>query len=235
MAAGTTRRVDVHIPNGPGGGARLRGSASAVMDEAALPAPRCELLAVIGPMDARRTALLTALAKRCWPQEGAEPGVAPAGEAHRVAVVRRRGPGAPDPRTRVADLLAGAGQEALAVTGLATNDGAGHGALSPHTRYEHLPVADQLVIALALALAAAPNAVVVDAADDGLDATGRHRVWSRLRRVAESGTTVVAASDSAAAAGLHAHRTVLLPAARGIGATTGAGVACGTAHAHLHR
>ncbi|MEU6081232.1 hypothetical protein [Streptomyces sp. NPDC047108] len=220
MAAATSRRPAYRTGDGTG----PQGSASAVVDEAPRRAPRCELLAVIGSSGPMRTALLTALAERPWPRDAAEE----AGEGHRITVVHRRGPEAPDPQARLADLLAGADEDALAVTGLVAAEGSAHGGAehgpSPHTRYEHLSAADQLVVALALAVAGRPDAVVVDAADEGLDATGCHRVWSRLRRVAEAGTTVVAASDSAAAAGLHAHRTVLLPAVRGIGAGGGARV-----------
>ncbi|MFG2192298.1 hypothetical protein [Streptomyces sp. NPDC048639] len=217
MAAATSRRPTYRA----GDGARPQGSASTAVDETARRAPRCELLAVIGPSGPTRAALLAALAERPWPQDGA----AAAGDGHRIAVVRCQGAEAPDPRARVAELLAEAGDDTLAVTGLTMAEACAHGgadgALSPHMRYEHLSAADQLVVALALAVAGGPGAVVVDGADNGLDATGCHRVWSRLRRVAESGTTVVAASESAAAAGLHAHRTVLLPAVRGIGAAGG--------------
>ncbi|MGP3927517.1 hypothetical protein [Streptomyces sp. 8N616] len=205
--------------------------------------PGAELLAVIGPAGPARTALLTALARRPWLRGGG---------THRprarIAVVRDHGPGAPDPHARVEDLLAAArgvhrpgshGQEppqedgrrdavggALAAAGLALAEGAGRGrapgVLQRRVRYEVLSRADQLLFALALALADEPASVLVDAADDGLDATARHRVWSRLRRIAESGTTVVAACDSAEAAGIHAHRTVLLPSGSGAGGAVGA-------------
>jgi ABC-type cobalamin/Fe3+-siderophores transport system ATPase subunit len=79
--------------------------------------------------------------------------------------------------------------------------------------------ADQLLLALAAVLTEEPQAVVVDSADDGLDAVGRRRVWARLRRVADSGTTVVAACRSAETAGAYAHRTVLLPHRGGLGGT----------------
>ncbi|MGP3999725.1 hypothetical protein [Streptomyces sp. 8N706] len=184
---------------------------------AAPKAPGSELLAVIGPDDSARASLLRALAAR--PAVGRRP-------AH----VRARGAGAPDPYRRVGDLLAGARRgrrirgeamlRTLAAVGLTVTEtatGAVPGDLFRHARYEDLGPAEQLLLALALALVHRPAVVLVASADEGLDAAGRRRVWAGLRRVAEAGTPVVAACRSAETAGGYAHRTVLLPHPSGVG------------------
>ncbi|MET8679739.1 hypothetical protein ABZW18_19715 [Streptomyces sp. NPDC004647] len=157
--------------------------------------------------------------------EGANPGAVTANAPLHEAVL-------PDPCLQVGELLSLAslrtGQRAegdptgrsLAAVGLTVSSGSRDdvpGALPSHARYADLHPADQLLLALALALLDTPAALLVDSAGEGLDAGGRHRVWSALRRIAASGTPVVASCDSAETAGVHAHRTVLLPHLTGVG------------------
>jgi ABC-type phosphate/phosphonate transport system ATPase subunit len=68
-----------------------------------------------------------------------------------------------------------------------------------------------LLHALADAFGGDPATVITIALDGPSDTPGRDLAWAELRRTADSGTTVVAASDSADAAGRYAHRVVLLP------------------------
>jgi hypothetical protein len=44
-----------------------------------------------------------------------------------------------------------------------------------------------------------------------IDAPGERAAWAELRRVADSGTTVITACERAEEAGPYAHRMVLLP------------------------
>lgn len=188
-------------------------------------APGGELFAVIGPAGPARTSLLRALGGRLRWSGGRGGG---AGEVRRrVALARAFGAAAPDPYARVGELLdradAGAIGRALDAAGLTVVDhpgGGGPGLLARGARYGRLPVADRILLAVALALAGAPDALLVDAVDDGHE--GREspdgqgdpagdRVWTRLRGIADSGTTVVAACSTATAAGGYADRTVLLP------------------------
>ncbi len=69
----------------------------------------------------------------------------------------------------------------------------------------------------ALARAGDPPAVLVDCADAGLDEPDRLRVWSALRAVADSGTAVVAAGETAEGVGSLPDRTVLLARREGLG------------------
>ncbi|MEV6008546.1 hypothetical protein AB0M29_17245 [Streptomyces sp. NPDC051976] len=218
--------------SGTGTGGVPRGADGLLADGADPAVPAGELLAVIGPAGPGRTSLLLALGGRMRLRGG---GVA-AGQARRpaagrevrrrVAVARAHGAAAPDPYDRVSELLDLAGVHvggragvhavgrALAAAGLSVADhpGAGlPGVLARGARFEHLPAADQLLLAVALALVGAPEVLLVDAVDDGQDDAGSHRVWTALRRIADAGTTVIAACADAATAGAFAHRTVLLP------------------------
>ncbi|MFF3764112.1 hypothetical protein ACFYYR_08505 [Streptomyces sp. NPDC001922] len=175
-----------------------------------LRAPGSELVAVIGPDGSRRAALLHAL--------GALPAV-----GRPVAPVRTRGDGAPDPGRRIGELLADlrtAGPAsrvfAGAVPGETYGGPAGRGP-HPDTRYAELPPADRLLLALTVALAERPAAVLVESADPGPDLVGRRRVWAGLRRVADSGVSVLAGCRTVGTAGRYAHRTVLLPHRTGLG------------------
>jgi ABC-2 type transport system ATP-binding protein len=195
-------------------------------------APAGELLAVIGPAGPGRTSLLLALGGRMRLRgrsiEGGEARrPATAREVRRrVAVARAFGAAAPEPNDRVGELLELAGVyaghragapavgKALGRAGLTVVEhptSAEPGILARGARYEHLPAADQLLLVVALALVGEPEVLLVDAVDDGQDDTGSDRVWTRLRHITESGTTVIAASGSATTAGRYAHRTVLLP------------------------
>lgn len=53
---------------------------------------------------------------------------------------------------------------------------------------------DRLLLAIALATAGEPPGILVDDVVAGLLPSGRNRVWSALRAVADSGTTVLASS-----------------------------------------
>lgn len=64
----------------------------------------------------------------------------------------------------------------------------------PAARYGELPVAEQLLLDIALAVAGLPRAIVVDDVDVGLLPYDQHRVWTTLRSVADAGTTVVASA-----------------------------------------
>lgn len=196
---------------GPGHGGAAGGAGRAVRAG--------ELLAVIGPAGPARTSLLRALG-------GAAPRV-----RRRVALARAFGAAAPDPYARVGELVdrAGAGAigPALDAAGLTVVDhpeGGGPGVLARGARYGRLAAADRMLLAVALALAGAPDVLLVDAVDDGRpgeDGAGSRRVWARLRRIADAGTTVVAACTTATAAGAHADRTVLLPHSPGDRDTAG--------------
>lgn len=68
--------------------------------------------------------------------------------------------------------------------------------LAPYRRalVRELHPADRLLFEIALAAATAPAGLVVDDADAGLPPASRHRVWSALRGVAATGTTVLASA-----------------------------------------
>lgn len=66
----------------------------------------------------------------------------------------------------------------------------------PETRVEELEPTDRLLLALALALAEDPTAVVVDDVDAGSTPNDVDRVWASLRTVANAGPTVVASSSA---------------------------------------
>jgi hypothetical protein len=61
----------------------------------------------------------------------------------------------------------------------------------------------ELLLGLGRAWAAGPAVL--------MDAPGEHAAWAELRRVADAGTTVIAACERAEDAGPYAHRMVLLP------------------------
>jgi hypothetical protein len=162
-------------------------------DRGAPAAPVGELLVVIGPAGVARSSMVVALGGRLRGEE-----------RRRVAVARGFGAVLPGPDDRVDELLERAGEHAVGRV-------LGRTPLAPRRRYRELPAAEQLLLTVALALAGEPGTLLVDAADDGQDEHGGHRVWSGLRRLADSGTLVVAATAGGATAGGYAHRTVLLP------------------------
>ncbi|WP_051939967.1 P-loop NTPase family protein [Phaeacidiphilus oryzae] len=194
------------------------------------------LLALAGPRGPERTALLLALGGRYRLRGGnlrvggfALPGQKAAVRRH-VAVARALHAFGPDPYDTVGELLSTAGayagrradeaevRYALERVGLDEPPlprGARYGALAPLPR---------LLLAVALALVGRPSVLLVDAVDDGLDDDGTPAAWRALRRVADSGPTVLATCDSASAAASQAHHVVPLePAAVGVTApaTTG--------------
>lgn len=64
----------------------------------------------------------------------------------------------------------------------------------PHELIGELPDDEQLLLALALAAANAPGAIVVDDVEKGLPAEQRARVWAVLRDLTRIGMTVIAGS-----------------------------------------
>lgn len=66
--------------------------------------------------------------------------------------------------------------------------------LDPHDLVGELPDDEQLLLAVALAVANAPGAIVVDDVERGLPAEQRARVWAVLRDLTRIGMTVLAAS-----------------------------------------
>jgi ABC-2 type transport system ATP-binding protein len=131
-----------------------------------------------------------------------------------VAVARARPAIELDQKLRVAELLA----ERRAIGGpeveghfRTTSDLVGLD-VRQSTRVEDLIPADRLLLALALALAEGPTAVVVDDVDAGSTPEDLDRIWSSLRSVADAGPTVVASATAAPADGL-ADVLVHLPSA----------------------
>ncbi|MCI2424011.1 ATP-binding cassette domain-containing protein [Saccharopolyspora sp. K220] len=99
-------------------------------------------------------------------------------EKHRVreAIIERR-------------LISGVSDSAIAdactLVGLAPDRAALVGELHP---------ADQLLLAVALTIAAAPAGILVDDVDVGLPVPSRARVWAALREVTRTGMTVLASA-----------------------------------------
>lgn len=67
---------------------------------------------------------------------------------------------------------------------------------------------DKLLLAIALAAAAEPPGMLVDDVEEGLLPSGRNRIWSALRAVSDTGTTVLA---SATEPGAEADVLIRLP------------------------
>ncbi|MEU8570356.1 ABC transporter ATP-binding protein [Streptomyces pathocidini] len=169
------------------------------------PAPEAELLAVIGPAGPGRSALLEALGERRWARARA------AGPSPREPRVPEMPQESRVPETPQASHVSCGSRESHVSHASYANRRVAAVRLREPLGSEPAARADQLLLALGLTLADEPDAVLVDSADEGLDTPARDRVWSRLRRIAESGVTVVAACESAETAGTHAHRTVLMP------------------------
>jgi ABC-2 type transport system ATP-binding protein len=228
-------------------GTGLRGADGRSVRGADVTAEPGELVAVVGPAGPDRTSLLRELADRTrlragnaqvagerWPGRGRA-------VRQRTAVARAYGAGAPDPYDRVGESLDLAGVyagrragaravgDALATVGLTVVEHPGveagdpPGVLARRSRYEHLHPADQILLAVALALVGGTEVLLVDAVDagdtvgDGQDDAGSHRVWTGLRRVADRGTTVIAATASRRSAEPHADRLVPLPPGTAVG------------------
>lgn len=167
------------------------------------------LVAVAGPGGSGRTSVLLALAGRMRPAAGrvsvggrALPGEAAAVRAL-VGVARIGGAVELEDAWRV--------DEALALRGLLRGSAVGPGeaqaaleragvAPPPEARIGDLHPRDRTLLELALATLEAPAALVLDDADRGLDRAAEEEVWAALRRVAATGTTVVASTADAAPA-----------------------------------
>ncbi|MFR9728501.1 ATP-binding cassette domain-containing protein [Saccharopolyspora sp. MS10] len=158
-----------------------------------------ELAVVLGEGGTGRTALLLALSGRLRIVAGRiEVDEAPRRPSlvRRAIVPARLSPGFElEGRLRVREAIrerrctsripARAVDEAMALVGLDVDRSALIDELYPD---------DRLLLAIALAAAGAPPGIVVDDVVTGLLPSGRNRVWSALRAVADTGTTVLASS-----------------------------------------
>jgi ABC-2 type transport system ATP-binding protein len=152
-----------------------------------------DLVAVSGPAGSGRTSLLLALAGRFTTTRGSRTA---AGTAALAYV-----PGAhePEPALSVAEHVA----ERLALLGRAplrpwrrrrmARTALARTTLDPQMLARDLDPLGRHRLCLLLALLAEPDAVMVDAVDDGLTAAEQRALWSVLRGIATGGTAVVAA------------------------------------------
>ncbi|GAB3409742.1 ATP-binding cassette domain-containing protein [Flindersiella endophytica] len=172
--------------------------------------PASSLAAVVGRGGSGRTSLLLALSGRFRLLSGrVKVGRYEAPQdlkaIRRVVAVARARPAIElDQQLRVAELLA----ERRAIAGpeverhfRTTSDLVGID-VRQSTRVEELVPADRLLLALALALAEGPTAVVVDDVDAGSTPEDLERVWGSLRSVADAGPTVVASATAVPPDGL---------------------------------
>ncbi|GAA3363648.1 MULTISPECIES: ATP-binding cassette domain-containing protein [Saccharopolyspora] len=158
-----------------------------------------ELAVVLGEGGTGRTSLLLALSGRLRTVAGRiEIDEAPrrAGLVRKVVVPARLSPGFElDGRLRVREAVrerritarvsAQDVDRALALVGVDVDRAALIDELYPD---------DRLLLAIALATAGGPPGIVVDDVTAGLLPSGRNRVWSALRAVADTGTTVLASA-----------------------------------------
>lgn len=66
----------------------------------------------------------------------------------------------------------------------------------PRARVDELSPTDQLLLAVGLAAAAAPPAIVVDDVEAGLSTRSRTRAWQALQALTRTGMTVIASSTA---------------------------------------
>ncbi|MER8186145.1 ATP-binding cassette domain-containing protein [Kitasatospora sp. NPDC094015] len=181
-------------------GASVRGPRGAVFENVDLRVPAGGLLAVHGPGGSGRTSLLLTLAGRMRLSGGSVRvgrHELPGGERRvreLVALARAEPAVALDGGLTVSELVAERRWmerdltmrqivEAFAAVGLRVRGGELVG---------ELPAVDGLLLALALALAGRPAAIVVDDIDRGCPAAERARAWQALARVSATGCTVLA-------------------------------------------
>jgi ABC-type multidrug transport system ATPase subunit len=163
-----------------------------VFRDVSLTLPAGAVAAVAGPAGSGRSMLLLALSGRAAPTAGR---LTVAGHAERrrirelVAVARITGAVQLEPDLRVRDhvrearlLTPGDHEWAADLVGLRA-DGYAHVA--------DLPAVEATLLALALAAAARPRALVLDDLDAGVRAADRERLWRALHAVAGAGTAVI--------------------------------------------
>jgi ABC-2 type transport system ATP-binding protein len=171
-----------------------------------LKAGRGAVVAVAGPGGSGRTSLLLTVAGRMKPTTGslrvcglALPRAAAKVRA-RTAVARATGAADLEPELRVADHVR---ERRLTLNGTArkhAKETFGQACelvgLDPAGRelVGELPSADATRLALALALMERPEIVLLDDLDDGADGAAQHELWAAVRRTADTGVTVLAAT-----------------------------------------
>lgn len=172
-----------------------------VFRDVSLTLPAGVVAAVAGPAGSGRSMLLLALSGRATPTAGRLT-VAGRAERHRirqlVAVARITGAVQLEPDLRVRDhvreaRLLGPGDHEWAadLVGLRA-DGYAHVA--------DLPAVEATLLALALAAAGRPRALVLDDLDAGVRAADRDRLWRALHAVADAGIAVIVSVLDAASA-----------------------------------
>lgn len=160
-----------------------------------------DLVAVVGPAGSGRTSLLLALSGRLRVVAGyldVSGHLLPKGAraVRRLIAPARLRPGC---ELEELHLVREAVQERLIISDLAERriDEAFHlVGIDPHpdVLVADLHPADQVLLAVALAVADAPAGLLVDDVDAGLPAEASERVWSALRAVTETGITVITSS-----------------------------------------
>ncbi|MFG2999855.1 ABC transporter ATP-binding protein [Streptomyces sp. NPDC048340] len=140
-----------------------------------------QLVAVVGPGGSGRSSLLMALAGRLQGGEGKgpEPDVRDVTSLARITGVVET-----DEHRKVGRLLRDQG-----LSGRLPGD--------QDQRYGELSTADKLRVDVGLALASGASAIFVDDVDDGLVPADLKRAWAYLRKVADSGVSVVASACAA--------------------------------------
>lgn len=189
-------------------GLTVRGPRGPVFENVDVDVPAGELLVVHGPAGSGRTSLLLALAGRMRPAAGAVrvgayrlPG---AGRAvHRLVAVARAGPAAGlEPRLRVREAMAERCWISPGVTGERLREAFAVLGIDPpeSALIEDLSPDEQVLLAVGLALAGRPGAIVVDDVEAGCTGEQRGVVWRALEEVCRSGPTVLASATGPPAA-----------------------------------
>ncbi|WP_051898748.1 ATP-binding cassette domain-containing protein [Sciscionella sediminilitoris] len=167
--------------------------------------PTGSLTAVAGPSGSGRTMLLLALAGRAKPSSGTLRVLDERGNAElrrsavreAVAVARVTGAAELEPDLRVIDHRSEAGmlagkpidyEWAAGVLGLSVDGAAFVG---------ELPADDATLLAVALAAAAKPSALVVDDVDAQVTQAQQARIWAALAELSGYGVSVIASTHSA--------------------------------------
>jgi ABC-type multidrug transport system ATPase subunit len=177
-------------------GLGLRTRRGWVFRDVDLAVPEPAALAVSGPAGSGRSMLLLTLAGRAKPSTGTLTVAGATRRAEirrRVAVARVTGAVELDPDLRVADhrretdlLAPGADHRwAADLVGLRADGTTLTGDLAPDAA---------ALLALALAAATKPTALVLDDADANATAAQRKRIWAALAAVAEAGITTIAST-----------------------------------------
>ncbi|AUG75906.1 ABC transporter ATP-binding protein [Kitasatospora sp. MMS16-BH015] len=167
-----------------------------------LDVPAGGMLVAHGPAGSGRTALLLVLAGRMRPGSGVVrldggPAVGRRRARQAVAVARAEPAVGLEGRLRVRELVAERRWIERAATPRRIVEAArlvGLRGLRGDALAEDLAPLEALQLAVALAFAAGPAALVVDGVDDGLPDADRHRAWQGLEAVRASGCTVLASA-----------------------------------------